>query len=363
MSRGAYRAIHTVLLDGPDYQALTPEAKLVLITLKLNLGPTGIDVLYPAVLEPQTGLSARAIVRALEDLERANWIRRERNVVWIVTGLRHEPSRSLTNANHRKEIGEHLDALPRLPIVEAFRAHYELPASAPATHANGMGDGIPNGMGDGIPKHGEREKGKKGETEKGNGVVADATDADDPIAAEFALLWARYPKRAGSNPRTAAERAYRARRREGARYEAVSAGLDRYGAWCAATGKIGTEMVKQGATFFGRDRCWEEAYDLPATPAPVTIGGDAPGIAGLTPARLRDTLTRGDLLRVGTGREDFFGRADAVTPEGMDRATWHALLKHLESWKLGAVRSYDLDQHLKQRLATFEPPRLALSVA
>jgi hypothetical protein len=134
-SRGEYRAIHTVLIDGADYQALSPAAKLVLLTLKLQLGPSGIDVLYPAVLEEQTGLSHDQVMLALTTLEHTGWIQRERNVVWIVEGLKHDPHFNTKLPNHRKGLAGHIAGLPRLRIVARFIAAYpnHLPEDVAAT--------------------------------------------------------------------------------------------------------------------------------------------------------------------------------------------------------------------------------------
>lgn len=41
-------------------------------------------------------------------------------------------------------------------------------------------------------------------------------------------------------------------------------GGHRYAAFCAATGKVGTEYVMQGATFLGPDRRFEDEWALPA---------------------------------------------------------------------------------------------------
>lgn len=191
--RGSYRAIRTVLIDGPDYQALSSDARLVLLTLKLNLGPAAIDVLYPGVIEAQTGLSSVSVDGALTELEQRDWLRRERNVMWVVEGLRHEPSRSLKNANHLQEIDAHLSALPRLSVVDAFRRHYGIgepdapPAPPPTMLANGMGDG----MGDGIPKHRVTEEQKTDErkTEDRPTERAGSTrGADAPAAPSLALV-------------------------------------------------------------------------------------------------------------------------------------------------------------------------------
>ena len=42
--RGEYRAIHVALIDDPDFLQLAPPARLALMTLKLILGVSGIDV-------------------------------------------------------------------------------------------------------------------------------------------------------------------------------------------------------------------------------------------------------------------------------------------------------------------------------
>jgi hypothetical protein len=271
MSRGSYRSIYTVLIDGPDYQALPPNAKLLLFTLKLNLGPTGIDVLYSAVLEPQTGLTPEQVALSLDVLEHAGWIERERNLVWVVGGLENEPSRSLSNPNHRKEILDHLRSLPRLSIVDRFRRRYDLHE---AKNSGRKPDGILDGMGDGIPNHGNGNGRQKGIRKTEN---YSSDDRKKPRSSRtqkrervepplFAQFWSRYPKRAGGNPRRRALQAYTARLTEGVLADDIIRGLDRYIAYVAAAGKAGTEFVMQAATFVGPDRRWEEAWDEPTTP-------------------------------------------------------------------------------------------------
>jgi hypothetical protein len=141
IERGSFRAIYCALVDGPDFQAFSPGAKLVFYTLKMTLGPSGIDVVpaLVATLVERTGADTTQIEKALAQLESAGWVKRERNVIWIVDGLRHEPSFSLTNQNHRQKVRNHLDGLPRLGIVDDFRRYYsiapppsEIPSPAPA---------------------------------------------------------------------------------------------------------------------------------------------------------------------------------------------------------------------------------------
>lgn len=260
-ARGEYRGIHTVLIDGPDYQALSPAARLVLLTLKLNLGGSGIDVFYPQALEAQTGHPASVIERAVVELERAGWVQRERNVWWVVNGLKYEPSRSLANDNHKTEIRKHANGLPRLPIVARFLAHYGMADTIP--------DGIPDTLPDPIPNQGKGEgRGKKG---KGSPTAASAAEGEP---AGFAAAWAAYPRREGSNPRRRALRAYCARLGEGVEEHALLAGVRRYAAFCAARGKVGTAFVQQAATFFGPDRPFAEAWAVAADPEFVQLRRD-----------------------------------------------------------------------------------------
>jgi hypothetical protein len=188
MERGNYRSIYTVVVDGPEFQALSPGAKLVWYTLKMTLGPSGIAVipaLVPTLVE-RTGASTAHVEKAIVQLIADGWVKQERNVVWMVDGLRHDPHLSLSNQNHRTQIAKHINGLPRLPIIDLFRAHYGLSAppiempSTPAEHglsdASKMASPIPSKMGSKKPSP-SREKGKgegKRETEEGGSAATGA---------------------------------------------------------------------------------------------------------------------------------------------------------------------------------------------
>jgi hypothetical protein len=149
IERGNYRSIYCALVDGPDFQAFSPGAKLVFYTLKMTLGPSGIDVVpaLVATLVERTGADTGRIEKALAELDAAGWVKRERNVVWIVEGLENEPSLRLSNQNHRAKIASHVNGLPRLAIVEAFRARYGL--ATPRTPEEMASEQGQNGAGDG----------------------------------------------------------------------------------------------------------------------------------------------------------------------------------------------------------------------
>jgi len=126
--RGEYRAIRRVLLDGPDFQRLNHIARWVFVALKLNLGPSGIDVFYPAALTQQlaaqTGVPWQGIDAALDELEAFGWVKREANVIWIVGQLDNDPHVKASDPKHRKAIVRHVAGLPRLEIVREYvKAH------------------------------------------------------------------------------------------------------------------------------------------------------------------------------------------------------------------------------------------------
>ena len=86
----------------------------------------------------------------------------------------------------------------------------------------------------------------------------------DVALIEFATAWKTLPKRSGNNPKADALRAWKARISEGVKPAAMIEGAQRYHAWCEQAGKINTEMVMRGSTFFGRARPFEQDFTLPA---------------------------------------------------------------------------------------------------
>ncbi|HEY2377624.1 MAG TPA: hypothetical protein VGH98_16715 [Gemmatimonadaceae bacterium] len=169
----SYRSTFESLADDADFQELTPLAQAVFWSLKLKLGQYGIAVFYkealPAMHRRATDQQIQQALRELEapKLGRSHgWIRTERNVVWIVNGLKFEPSFTITNPNHRTGVVRFVRNLPRLPIVEAFITHYELDAtpagespspSPPPTHPLSYS-----------PSHGESQEKTKTETSPDN---------------------------------------------------------------------------------------------------------------------------------------------------------------------------------------------------
>ena len=95
--------------------------------------------------------------------------------------------------------------------------------------------------------------------------MSEGSLSDDP----FSQIWASYPRRAGSNPRKTAHKAFYARVREGVGVGSLGEAVARYAAFCEATGKTGTEFVQQGQRFFGPDGGWRELWITPTAPVHV----------------------------------------------------------------------------------------------
>lgn len=124
--RGAYRSIHTVIIDSPEYLALKPHAKLMLFTLKMRLGPLGIAMIpgMLAALSESTGMTMLQTADAMSELESGGWVRSEGSMVWLKNGLKYEPAYSPKNKFHLQKIMELLAALPRVPLVQEFKNYY-----------------------------------------------------------------------------------------------------------------------------------------------------------------------------------------------------------------------------------------------
>jgi hypothetical protein len=144
MRRGVYRGLYSSLLDDPDYQRLSANARLVLLTLRLctQAGAAAIFRVYVVLLAEQTGLDAGEVERALGELARSPspeqpWIFREGPICWVRNGLRYDPNLRLADLKHRKSIERAVQALPKLAIVARFCRYYEI-----ACPFDGPGEGL-----------------------------------------------------------------------------------------------------------------------------------------------------------------------------------------------------------------------------
>lgn len=118
--------------------------------------------------------------------------------------------------------------------------------------------------------HGE----KNAKRPEGNVQESDPADQnpDDPEAGgrknrheyppDFETAWLAYPRRPGSPDKHGALKAWNARLREGVTSESMLDGTRRYAAFVVATGKSGTEFIKQAKTFLGPSRHFEDEWKI-----------------------------------------------------------------------------------------------------
>lgn len=89
---------------------------------------------------------------------------------------------------------------------------------------------------------------------------------------QFIEAWNAYPKRGGGNSRAEALKSWKARVKAGANPDEITDGVKRYAAFVEATGKVGTEYVKQAASFFGPSEHYLERWDAPTRAAQRQTG-------------------------------------------------------------------------------------------
>lgn len=129
--RGDYRILYLSLADDPDVHALSGDAFKLWAMLKLSLPVTGIGVVYPSMLCDQVGVDRARLETIMAELEHpkagreCGWIRREKNVVWLINGLRFESGLTPANGNHQKYVQKLVAQLDeRQKIVADFKTAY-----------------------------------------------------------------------------------------------------------------------------------------------------------------------------------------------------------------------------------------------
>lgn len=249
-------------------------------------------VSYPSVetICRQLGLGESTVRTAISELESAGWLLRE---------SRRKGNRNTSNLYHLN--ADRLEALARIERdkVTAMKQQrwaetYSHPSDSEPSKSEPSESGPSNGF------H-PSDSGKNGVLTRQNltpdpqvnskhdpsvnskhesqdtGASADASapvrSAKQDYSPEFETAWESYPKRAGGNSKAGAFKAWKARLKDGVKPDDMLAGVKRYAAYARATGSVGTQFVKQAATFFGPDRHFKESWQSPSAP-----GGGRPGV-------------------------------------------------------------------------------------
>lgn len=237
-----------------------PEAAQVLMTLvahmAVNDGYQGLPAFHASIsqrdLAERSGLSHKVVRRALERLEK-------RAHCTLIRGAS-DGTRKGTNARTIYRIDLLIDAA--LPGNRLGTAKDTLEG----TRAPKKGTSDIHTV---LPDH-EQTK-----LHMGGGQIR-TTSTDDSIAEDFETFWKAYPKRAGGNPRRSAEKAYRARLKEGVRSTQLLAGVQAYRSYQESQDKIGTAFIKQAVHWLSPTyRGWELDWAVPEEPMSELGHGDA----------------------------------------------------------------------------------------
>lgn len=193
----------------PDL-TVTVQQRAVLTVLVLHTDPAGLCWPGQERIAKRTGLSRRTVNYALKELEALGLIKRRSN-----------PPASTRYTVHVLHSAPDARSTVQEMRSDCARDAHELPIELPRE----------------LPIHSEPDA--------------------------FDVAWGLYPRRAGGNPKKPARKAWDNRIRQGASPEELTEGVKRYAEFVRATGREGTEYVKQGKTFFGPDGHWLEAYAIP----------------------------------------------------------------------------------------------------
>lgn len=134
MSRGVYRGAYSVLIDDPDFRALSSRARHTFLTMRWSkeCGIACLWLLDRPMLAKRTGYPVDDLVDILHELatspsSRRPWIYLDDDLCWLRNGLRYDPTTNLANPKHREGVMRTVRALPRSPLVRKFCAYYGLP--------------------------------------------------------------------------------------------------------------------------------------------------------------------------------------------------------------------------------------------
>ena len=238
-------------------------------------------VSYPSVetICRQLGLGESTVRTAVAELEVAGWLRRE---------ARRKGNRNTSNLYYLN--ADRLENLARIEKDRVQRIKNQLKSGAFFHPSDSEPSKTEPSESEPSNSFHPSDSGKKGvftrqnltpdpqvnskHDPQGNGTSAKAAEpsrnAKQDYSVEFEQAWSAYPKRAGSNNKQSAWKAWNARIREGVSAAEMIAGVQRYAGFVLATGNTGTQFVKQASTFFGPDRHFEESWDAPTAKANQT---------------------------------------------------------------------------------------------
>lgn len=140
-----YRQIHTKIWSSPDFQQLSPHAKLVFIYLFSNShrNEAALYRITPKTISNETDLTVAEVDNAMAELEGAGLVKYDRDayIVWVVNAVKYQK----LSPNELKAIDRNLQEIFH-PFTEDFRRYYEgtlkdLGSTSKGTSVKGKGKG------------------------------------------------------------------------------------------------------------------------------------------------------------------------------------------------------------------------------
>lgn len=256
-------------------QALKPTTKLVLLALADRANPGGECWPSTARLIKDTGLYRETIHAAINTLEAVKIIQVSR-----ATGCGNRYKLLVQPSQNQSEKADQSDFADQsekgastslvLPTTQAAFADYHQSAFADTNLKEESKKNLKN-----ILAENQTEKSAEtpSQSKPKKAAAPKAKKTEKTVSQEkFDEAFAHYPARSGSNSKSKAQKAWNARLQAGANPQEIIDGVIRYRAWCESTGKIGSEFVKQAATFFGPDQHYLEPFVI----SPKTTAGANP---------------------------------------------------------------------------------------
>ncbi|MEX3933309.1 replication protein [Paraburkholderia phymatum] len=191
------------------------------------------------------GVKRNHVTEVIGQLAAMNVINRRAGVYGSVLGI---------NKNHRRWVVPNRDTLSQIGTTTSSVEGIDL-STTNSSPELGL---VPNRDAD-SPELGQVDSPKSGHT-KENLPKENQQKERAQKNPEFEEAWKLYPERDGGDSKAKALKAWNARIREGVNPAEIIAGLKRYIAHLEKKGDIGTQYVKQAATFFGPDGHYAEAW-------------------------------------------------------------------------------------------------------
>lgn len=125
---GRYQTLYQSITSNLEFRDFSSYAQLVFYTLKFckENNAANLFEVYTETLSRRNGLSADEIEKGLIELEQKGWIKREMELMWIVKGLKNNPSFTLNNVKHRTALLKCINELPKMGLLKHFMEYYSL---------------------------------------------------------------------------------------------------------------------------------------------------------------------------------------------------------------------------------------------